>query len=266
MELLDTRTDIGLIRDNNEDASLAINHPNSNHYKMLIVADGMGGKERGEYASNFVVEKLKEWFKKQDAKTLNNTKKLKEILIKYVKKLNDDIIKKCGPNRSGTTLTMAIVGKKKTLIANVGDSRGYIFKEQDLVQITQDDSDVWFYHRYANIDKEDLRFFSNNNIINACIGLSEELCTVTISVIENDYDMLILLTDGVTDLIKDKKIKKIIKSNSKEKVLEKIIHEAVYVDQHLNIPKRLKNKYLANYIVPFKGRDNATGAIYIKNV
>ena len=161
---------------------------------------------------------------------------------------------------------MSILGKRKTIVANVGDSRAYIYKNQELTQITEDDSDVWYYHKYADIEKEDLRFFSNNNIINACIGLCEELCRVSISVIDNDYDMLLLLTDGVTDLIKDKKIKKIIKNNIKEKVLEKIIHEAVYVDQHLSIPARLKKKYLANYIVPFKGRDNATGAIYIKDV
>ena len=266
MELLDTRTDIGLIRDNNEDASTAIYHPKSKNLKLLIVADGMGGKEHGEFASNFVVEKLKNWFIEKDAKTLNDVKQTRDLLIKYIKRLNTEIIKKCGNNRSGTTLTMSILGKRKTIIANVGDSRAYIYKDQELIQVTEDDSDVWYYHKYADIEKEDLRFFSNNNIINACIGLCDDLCRVTVSVIDNDYDMLLLLTDGVTDLIKDKKIKKIIKNNNKERVLEKIIHEAVYVDQHLSIPARLKKKYLANYIVPFKGRDNATGAIYIKDV
>ena len=43
-----------------------------------------------------------------------------------------------------------------------------------------------------------------------------------------------------------------------------MIKEAVYVDQHLKVPMRLKRKYLANYVVPFNGRDNATGAIWIK--
>ena len=60
--------------------------------------------------------------------------------------------------------------------------------------------------------------------------------------------------------------KKTAETEAKEKVLEKIIHEAVYVDQHLSIPARLKKKYLANYIVTFKERDNATGAIYKKDV
>ena len=266
MELLDTRTDIGLIRDNNEDASTAIYHPKSKNLKFFIVSDGMVCKEHGEFSYNFVVVKLKNWFIEKDVKTLNDVKKTRDLLIKYIKRLNTEIIKKCGNNKSGTTLTMAILGKRKTIIANVGDSRAYIYKNQDLSQITEDDSDVWYYHKYADIEKEDLRFFSNNNIINACIGLCDDLCRVSISILDNDYDMLLLLTDGVTDLIKDKKIKKIIKNNNKEKVLEKIIHEAVYVDQHLNIPTRLKKKYLANYIVPFKGRDNATGAIYIKDV
>lgn len=266
MELLETKTDIGLVRDNNEDATLAIYHPKSKNLKLLIVADGMGGKEHGEFASNFVVEKLQKWFIEKDVKTLNDVKKTRELLIKYIKRINNEIIKKCGENKSGTTLTISILGKRKTLIANVGDSRAYIYKNQELIQVTEDDSDVWYYHKYANLNKEDLRFFSNNNIINACVGLSEDLCRVSITVLDNDYDMMLLLTDGVTDLIKDKKIKKIIKSNKKEKILDKIIHEAVYVDQHLSIPVRLKKKYLANYIVPFKGRDNASGSIYIKDV
>ena len=103
-------------------------------------------------------------------------------------------------------------------------------------------------------------------MINACIGLCKELCIISTYVIENDYEMLLLFTDGVTDLITDKKIKKIINRTKKTNLLEKIINEAVNVNQHLFVPIRLKSKYLANYIVPFKGRDNASGAIYIKNV
>ena len=184
MEILDTRTDIGLIRDNNEDASIAIYHPKSKNLKLLIVADGMGGKEHGEFASNFVVEKLKKWFIEHDTKTLNDAKKTRDLLIKYIKRLNTEIIKKCGNNRSGTTLTMSIIGKRKSIIANVGDSRAYIYKDQELIQITEDDSDVWYYHKFANIEKEDLRFFSNNNIINSCIGLNEDYCNVSNPIVQ----------------------------------------------------------------------------------
>ena len=65
-------------------------------------------------------------------------------------------------------------------------------------------------------------------------------------------------------MITDTKIKSLIKKTKKECLLNAIINEAVNVDQNLKIPMTLKRKYTANYVVPFKGRDNASGAIYIK--
>ena len=58
----------------------------------------------------------------------------------------------------------------------------------------------------------------------------------------------------------------LIRKTPKDNLLNSIIDEAVYIDQNLKVPNRLKRKFLANYIVPFKGRDNASGAIYIKEV
>ena len=68
------------------------------------------------------------------------------------------------------------------------------------------------------------------------------------------------------DIITDKKILKLTKKNNKRKLLASIINEAVNVDQNLRIPLSLKRKKYSKYILPFKGRDNATGAIYIKEV
>ena len=166
----------------------------------------------------------------------------------------------------GTTLTLALINKNKTLVLNTGDSRGYIYKNKKLIQVTEDDSDVWMYYKYGGVKKDHLRYFSNNNVISACIGICKELCIVSSTIIDNDYDMIFLLTDGVTDLITDRKIKKLINKNKKKSLLDSIINEAVHVDQHLHIPFVLKRKYTANFIVPFKGRDNASGAIYIKEV
>ena len=266
MEILDVKTHIGLIREKNEDKCLAITHPKNKNIKMLLVADGMGGREHGEIASNYVADSLKKWFQGKDIKVLNNSEKTKELLTKYIKTLNSNLIKKYGEDKLGTTLTLAIVNKKETLLLNVGDSRGYIYKSKKLIQVTEDDSDVWMYYKYGEVKKDDLRYFSNNNIVTACIGICKELCTVSSVVIDNDYDLLLLLTDGVTDIITDTKIKTLIRKTPKYNLLNSIIEEAVYIDQNLKIPPRLKRKFLANYIVPFKGRDNASGAIYIKEV
>ncbi len=264
MEILDVKTHIGLIREKNEDTVLAITHPKNKKIKMLLVADGMGGREHGEIASNYVMESLQRWFQEKDVKTLNDASRTSELLTRYIKTLNSNLIKKYGEDKLGTTLTLAIVNKKETLLINVGDSRGYIYKDKELIQVTEDDSDVWMYHKYGGVKKDYLRYFLNNNIVSACIGICDELCKITSTIIKNDYDMIILLTDGVTDIITDTKIKTLIRKTSKENILPSIINEAVNVDQHLKVPLSLKRKYTANYVVPFKGRDNASGAIYIK--
>ena len=266
MELLQIETDIGLIRKNNEDTALAISHPKNKRIKLLLVADGMGGKAHGEIASNYVTSAINKWFNNKEPKELNDIEKTESLLKRLIKKINDDLIKEFGLNNLGTTLTLALITYRKTIFLNVGDSRGYLFKNCNLIQVTEDDSDVWSYYKYGAVRKDDLRYFSNNNIINACIGLSNELCRITTTIVKNDYDMLFLFTDGVTDLITDKKIKKIINSNDKCEILKKIINEAVNVNQHLHVPIRLLRKRYVSYIIPFKGRDNATGAVYVKEV
>ncbi len=266
MEILDVKTHIGLIREKNEDAVRAISHAKNNNLKLLLVADGMGGRSHGEVAANYVADSLEKWFQNKDPKELNDTKNISELLTRYIKTLNTNLIKKYGTDQLGTTLTLALVNKKETILFNVGDSRGYIYKNKKLIQITEDDSDVWMYYKYGEVKKDDLRYFSNNNIVTACIGICKELCQISTTIINNDYDLLVLLTDGVTDIITDSKIKTLIRKIPKPNLLESIVEEAVYVDQNLKIPARLKRKFLANYIVPFKGRDNASGAIYIKEV
>ena len=264
MEILDTKTNIGLIREKNEDATLSITHPKNKNIKLLIVADGMGGKEKGEIAANYVIMYLHKWFIAKDIKTLNDNNKTIDLLTKYIKKLNTNLIKKYGKDKLGTTLTLALINNNNTIILNIGDSRGYIYKNRNLIQVTEDDSDVWMYHKFGGVKKDHLRFFSNNNVITACIGICDELCNISTTIIDNDYDMIFLLTDGVTDMITDTKIKSLIRKTKKEYLLNAIINEAVYVDQNLKVPLTLRRKYTANYVVPFKGRDNASGAIYIK--
>ncbi len=266
MELLETKTDIGLIRSQNEDTVLALKHPKNKNIKLLIAADGMGGREKGEVASNYVATSLEKWFYSKDVKVLNNTEKVEDLLRSYIKRLNNDLIKKYGEDKLGTTLILALINKKKTLILNVGDSRGYIYYKRKLIQVNEDDSDVWMYHKYGGVKKDHLRFFSNNNIVSACVGICPELCTISSNVLDNDYEMIFLLTDGVTDNITDKKIKSLIRKTPKKELLTKIVEEAVYKDQHFRVPYSLKRKYTANYVIPFPGRDNASGSIFIKEI
>ena len=264
MEIFEAKTDIGLIREKNEDAVLCIRHPRNKNVKILLVADGMGGKNHGDMAANYVVNSIGKWFSEKELKVLNDTELVEKLLKRYIKNLNTRLINKFGENNVGTTLTMALINLKETLIVNIGDSRTYIYKNKKLIQVTEDDADVWMYYKYGGVKKDDLRFFAINNIINSCIGINNEMCKITTLTIKNDYEMLLLFTDGVTDMLTDKRLLKIIQKSKDEELLNNIIYEAVEVDQHLKVPLYLKRKFNLKFIVPFNGRDNASGAIYIK--
>lgn len=263
--ILQKRTDIGLIREKNEDCTLALTHPKNSEIKLLAIADGMGGKDLGDVASNYVISQLSNWFIKCGLDMLNDSIKVVLQLKELVQKFNEKLIKKYGENRLGTTLTLALINKEETIILNIGDSRCYIYNENKLTQVTEDDSQVWLYYKAGQVAKDDLRYFSTSNLISACIGLNKDMCTSNVVTIENkNYKLILLVTDGVTDLLTDKKIEKVISNNKEREILDCIIQEAVYVDQKLHVPLKLRREFKEPFYVPCHGKDNASGAIFIK--
>lgn len=264
--ILQRKTDIGLIRDKNEDSALVATHPKDKNIKLLAIADGMGGKDFGDIASNYIISHLDKWFEKADLELLNNSLKVSVELKEIINKLNLDLIKKYGENKLGTTLTLALINSIETIILNIGDSRCYIYSDDELTQVTEDDSQVWLYYKSGEVSKEDLRYFSTSNFISACIGLNKDLCHSNIVTIDNDsYELILLVTDGVTDILTDKKIKELISKNKDKEILDRIIQEAVYVDQQLHVPLKLRREFKEPFYVPCHGKDNASGAIFIKN-
>ncbi len=265
METLQTFSDTGRLRKINEDYVFFCRHPEDEKVILLIVTDGMGGREAGDVAAQEVSAAIEAWFYKENIDILRNISGVSEILDKEIKKTNKYLIEKYGKNYLGTTLTLAIIGNNATLFYNIGDSRGYIYKNKKLLQITEDDSGVWEFYKNGVVSKDDLRFFPTNNFITACVGLSEELCVSRSYIVPNNYKMILLFTDGVTDLLADSDIKKIIDTKKDKDILKEIIYVAVYKDLKLRVPAYLKRKYKARFSVPVYGRDNASGVIYIKD-
>lgn len=257
-----TKTDKGLYRQKNEDFLCVAHHPKDENIILLAIADGMGGKELGEVASQLVVTYILEYFNNTSLSLYNNIDILKKELDILVHKINDILIDRY-KGKTGTTLCLSIITNNKTIILNSGDSRCYIYKENSLIQITQDDSEVFRLFKTGKVLKDDLKYFTYNNLISSCIGLSKELCNTTFYELDNNYDMLFLFTDGVTDILNDKDIKDIIVSSPKEDILENIIDSAVYEEHNLEIPEYLK-AISKNLYIPPNGKDNTSGIIYIK--
>ncbi len=258
-DILTSSTDIGLIRQKNEDCVTTLFHPHNKSIKLLAVADGIGGYPKGEVASKFVIESLEDWFIHEKMDILGSAKKCTQKLYDVIVNINNILyLNEFKKSKCGTTLTCAIVTKQDTIIANIGDSRAYAIINGEIKQLTKDDSLVWSYYEYGKISKDEMRFHNYNNLITKCIGHAYNTYPTILKISNKDYDGLLLLTDGVTDCLSDDKIKFIVGKNNGKNIANKLINEAVYQPQNNNIPTGLQFSDVKN------GKDNASVALYMK--
>lgn len=268
LDEMQASTDIGKIRENQEDAVLLIKDKQNPDFKMMVVADGVGGVDYGEVASHIIIKELKEWFEglSEDEKKCFYTgieglkeNLLDEIILKIHSKVREET-----SYVGGSTLVCAIVGEKNTLVANVGDSRAYIVKNGKLAQVSREDTVAQEnLDKGKTPDKEASRFDREAHCILQCIGMSrDDLIRPNVEIIDNkDYDMLLLFTDGVTDCLSDEDIAVACRTTDKKELTNKIVEKAI---KHDSIrPEEYEDyNHLSQLYIP-GGKDNTTAAVYM---
>ncbi len=208
-------TDKGKIRELNED-SLFVDED----IGLFIVADGMGGHQAGEVASEMAVKIIADSIKKNLSD--NN---MSSLIKESISKANNEILLESRKNTNlsgmGTTVVLAMLNDNKLHIANVGDSRAYLIKNNRIKQLTEDHSKVAELVRWGAITKEEARVYPGRNIITKALGTTEsvEADIKTISMKTGDY--ILLCTDGLTDVLKDEEIRDIIIISSNGSIDEK---------------------------------------------
>lgn len=147
------------------------------------------------------------------------------------------------------------MGKDKTLIANVGDSRAYIYKDGKLTQVTKDDSKVQIlYDRGKISSKEEMRFNRDSNQINKVLGFPGH-DEPTFTILDNQkYDSLMIVSDGVSDYLSEHDIKIVCDKTSREGLAKALIKAANY--------KKSKGPNKPGFYKERRGGgDNATSAV-----
>ena len=189
-------------RATNEDAILAtqLTGPTSGH--LLAVADGMGGYENGEVASQIAIDVLLKSISETASQDVS-------VALKQAYRLANQQIfefgaKNGGANPLGTTLVSAVVVGRYATIANVGDSRAYLYRANQLTQITQDHSVVGEQVAKGEISESEARQSRQRNLLTASLGLSETLDRRMPSIYEISLlpeDSLLLCSDGFYDVL-----------------------------------------------------------------
>ncbi|MCE5203785.1 MAG: Stp1/IreP family PP2C-type Ser/Thr phosphatase [Coriobacteriales bacterium] len=184
-------SDVGLIRADNEDAYLM-------EPPLFAVADGLGGHQAGEVASQLAIEVLfANAPKRADAKALGRA----------VRAANAAVIEAAAEGRGragmGTTLTAAMVEGARIAIAHVGDSRAYLLNGGQLVQLTQDHSMVADMVRSGTLSPENARVHPNRSVITRALGSDPNMVADTFEVEALPGDRLLLCSDGLFGMITD---------------------------------------------------------------
>ena len=197
-----SRTDIGYVRDHNED-SLIIIPP------LFAVADGMGGHEAGEIASEITVNTLAELAPSHlDA----------EGLTAAVEAANYNVMKASrqgiGRDGMGTTLTAAMLEGERLLIAQVGDSRAYLLHKGHLQQITRDHSLMADLIEAGQITPEEARVHPNRSVITRAIGSDIHMRPDIYELNVDAGDRILLCSDGLSSMISNNAIESIMRRQS----------------------------------------------------
>lgn len=201
-------TDTGRTRELNEDYVYASEKPVGNLPNLFIVADGMGGHNAGDFASDFtvktMVEEIAASFEKNPSIIFNKAigvanQKLREIAASDLSKRG-----------MGTTVVAATCMGKYLQVANVGDSRLYVVNDT-IKQITTDHSYVEEMIRRGNLQRENARSNPNKNIITRAVGAKNDI-KADIYVVElKPGDLLLMCSDGLSNMLEDEEMRMIIK-------------------------------------------------------
>lgn len=196
------RTDVGLVRENNEDAI-------AGSYNTLVVSDGVGGYPDGERASTYVVQEVINAVTHNDFDEKDTRQAIEDAVHKARVKLYEN------HSWGNTTMVAAVINDDILHVMNVGDSRGYVFRDGNLTPLTKDQSAVQYLVDSGQITEKEALYHPARNVIDETIhGEIYKPARIDFSTEKiQQGDIILLCTDGLTDLMIDKDIETIIRDN-----------------------------------------------------
>lgn len=200
-------TDVGQVRSHNEDSGGIFY--NTNKQMLAVIADGMGGHQGGDIASELATNVIqKKW---ENASDINNPKILEDWITETINEANEVIYnqskEKADLEGMGTTVVLVVCTEEFITIAHVGDSRCYIYQDEAMKQLTEDHSLVNELIRSGQISVQDAELHPRKNVLLRAVG-TEESVNCEIQTIEWEAgSKLLLCSDGLTNKVSAQELK-----------------------------------------------------------
>ena len=175
------------------------------------MADGMGGHRAGDFASRYTVEII------QKSIRANRERNPIKIIRMAIETANMKVLEKANSDENlagmGTTVVVATVVGNYIYVANVGDSRLYLIRDE-IQQITRDHSLVEEMVRMGEINREQARNHPDKNIITRAVGVRSRVSIDFFDMKLEKDDTVLMCSDGLSNMLEDEEIKEIIRTGS----------------------------------------------------
>ncbi len=206
-------TDVGKIRSMNQDFIFTSEDPVGNLPNLFVVADGMGGHNAGDFASNYGVSVMVETIRKDT--NFNPVKIIRNGIAAANKEVLRTALEDPSMAGMGTTMVVASVVGEYLYVANVGDSRLYLIKDE-IKQITQDHSLIAEMVRLGELNPEEARNHPDKNIITRAVGTEENVEMDFFDLKLEPGQWFVMCSDGLSNMVEDSEILRIVGETSKE--------------------------------------------------
>lgn len=202
-------TDPGKVRNHNEDSVIVVK--NKMNEVLLAVADGMGGHRGGEIASSIAISHIGKRF--QDTSSVGTKEDAISFIKEIVSEANVLLYKYTSEHKEssgmGTTIVLAILTKDFLLFGNIGDSSGYVLKNNKLSKITIDHTLVSLLVQSGELTLEEAKEHPRKNVLMKALGATSTI-EMDIFDVEKDVDGILLCSDGLTNMLDDEQITKVL--------------------------------------------------------
>ncbi len=216
-------TDVGVVRSGNEDSFLL-----DCAQGLFIVADGMGGHAAGEVASEMAVQIVsRELGSLRGLSDGEAAAKMRSAIRKANAAIFDRTLAEHDKRGMGTTTTVMVLFSRRYLIGQVGDSRAYLLREGQLLQLTKDHSYVQEQVDAGLLTPEQARTHPYSNVITRCVGANEDVAPDVYFGNLEQKDVVLLASDGLTGMLEDEQIAAIMAAEENpESAVNKMIADA----------------------------------------
>jgi PPM family protein phosphatase len=176
---------------------------------LFAVADGMGGAQAGEVASQLAASALEAG----DPEALEGTKRLDALIQEANRRIFDRASTDPTASGMGTTMTVALVEGMTVAIGHVGDSRAYLVRGEQMEQLTEDHSLVNELLKTGKLSEEEAQVHPQRSVITRAVGTDPDVDVDVFTIEAEEGDIFLICSDGLSDMVEDEQILELVHAN-----------------------------------------------------